>query len=412
MIRVPTRPALLAAVLAAALFAAPALAEPVTVTPLTNIRLQRETAAQDDLPQSSEALMLRARAGAELRLSRWSLRAEGQGNLALVEDYNNGLNGRVDRPVVPDPENIALYQGFVRYASPAVIATLGRQEISLDDERFVGVAPIRQNAQTFDAVRAQYTGIKGVKLDVSYAWSFRTIWGIDGAGPRQQAISGDNVFVNAAAKTPVGTLTGFAYLVHLDEAAVQSFRLSSQTYGMRLTGTQKLSESAGVSYMASYAQQSDYGRSPNDFAADYLAAEAALEHHGWRLGAGFESLGAGTGANGGAPLASFQTPLSSGVKFLGLAGKFLPTPPDGVRDSNVTAAYTFKALGPLKTVRFQTVFRHFTSDRNARVYGNEVDLLASARWGKTSLAVRYANYVADSFATDSQRLLMQLDWVL
>ena len=41
----------------------------------------------------------------------------------------------------------------------------------------------------------------------------------------------DNVFVNASAKTPVGTLTGFAYLVDLDEAAVQSFRLSSQTIG-------------------------------------------------------------------------------------------------------------------------------------------------------------------------------------
>ena len=133
-----------------------------------------------------------------------------------------------------------------------------------------------------------------------------------------------------------------------------------------------------------------------------------MERRGWRIGAGFESLG----ANGGVPLGSFQTPLSSGVKFLGLAGKFLPTPPDGVRDHNATAAYTFKTLGPLKTVRFQTVFRHFTSDRNVRVYGNEVDMLASARWGKTGLAIRYANYVADSFGADSQRLLVQLDWTL
>lgn len=396
------------AMLAAAVSTAPALAEPITLTPLADIRLQRETAAQDDLPESSEALMVRLRAGALASSGPWSLRVEGQGNLALVEDYNNGLNGRSDRPVVPDPENIALYQGFIRYSTPQLSATLGRQEISLDDERFVGTAPIRQNAQTFDALRAQWSGIEGLKLDVSYAWSFRTIWGIDGAGPRQQSISGDNILVNAAYRTKLGTLTGFAYLVDLDEAPVQSFRLSSQTYGLRIAGGRKVGPDAAISYMASYARQWDHGRNPNDYAADFLAAEAIFERRGWRLGAGFESLGADEGKT----LASFQTPLSSGVKFLGLAGKFLPTPPDGVRDFNAAAGYAFKTLGPFTSFRMQAIFRHFTSDRNTRVYGNEVDLVTSARWGKVGLAIRYANYVAESFGADSQRLLVQIDWAL
>lgn len=403
MTRLPLRAAWLAVPLIAA---TPAAAEPVTLVPLVNIRLQRETAAQDDLPESSEALMVRLRAGAEAKSGRWAMRVEGQGNLALVEEYNNGLNGLNDRPVVPDPENIALYQTYIRYSSPAIAATAGRQEISLDDERLVGVAPIRQNAQTFDALRVQYTGIAGLKIDASYAWSFRTIWGIDGAGARQQAIAGDNVFVNAAWKSPLGTLTGFAYLVDLDEPAVQNFRLSSQTYGMRLSGSRKLGGQASLGYTASYARQSDYRRNPNDYAADYLAAEGAFEHRRWRLSAGFESLG----ADSGQPFASFQTPLSSGVKFLGLAGKFLPTPPDGVRDFNAAAAWTLPALGPLKAVRLQSVLRHFTSDRDTRVYGNEVDLLASVKWGKAGFTVRYANYVADSFGADSQRLLVQLDW--
>ncbi len=396
------------AALGSGAFAAPALADPITLTPLADIRLQRETAAQDDLPESSEALMVRLRAGAQATSGRWALRIEGQGNLAIVEDYNNGLNGRSDRPIVPDPENIALYQGFVRYTSPAITATLGRQEISLDDERFVGTAPIRQNAQTFDALRMVWKPAPDIKLDVSYAWSFRTIWGIDGTGARQQAIGGDKVFVNAAWKSPAGTLTGFAYFVDLDEAAVQNFRLSSQTYGVRLTGTQTIAPGATLGYTASYARQSDYGRNPNGYAADYLQAEGAFEHRGWRLAAGFESLG----ADSGQPFASFQTPLSSGVKFLGLIGRFLPTPPDGVRDFNAAAGHTFKRVGPLQTVRLQAVLRHFTSDRNARVYGNEVDLLASAKWGKVTLSARYANYVAGSFGSDAQRLLMQLGWAL
>ena len=398
----------LAAMLGASLVAAPVLAEPVTVTPLANIRLQRETAAQDDLPESAEALMIRLRAGAEAKTGRWSLRLEGQGNLAIVEDYNDGLNGRGDRPVVPDPENIALYQGFVRYHSPAITATLGRQEISLDDERFVGTAPIRQNAQTFDAARVVWKPAAGLKLDASYAWSFRTIWGIDGTGARQQAIRGDKVFLNAAWMRPFGTLTGFAYLVDLDEAPVQNFRLSSQTYGLRLAGTQAVGAQARLGYTATIARQSDYGRNPNDYAADYWQAESAFEHRGWRLAAGFESLG----ADDGRPFASFQTPLSSGVKFLGLIGRFLPTLPDGVRDFNVTAAHSFKSAGPLQNLRFQAVLRHFTSDRNTRVYGNEVDLLASAKWGRTALSLRYANYVSEGFGTDAQRLLAQIEWAL
>lgn len=396
------------AALGTSALAAPALAEPVTITPIADIRLQLETAAQDDFPETSEALMVRLRSGVQIKRERWALRIDGQANLAVVDNYADGLNGLTDRPIIADPQNIALYQAHLRYTAPGFTIAAGRQEISLDDERFVGTAPIRQNGQTLDAVRAQWTGIENLKLDVSYAWSFRTVWGIDGAGARQQAVDGDTVLVNAAYKARLGTLTGFGYLVDLDEAAVQSFRLSSQTYGMRLAGSQKLNEDLALSYMASYARQSDYGRNPNRYAADFIALEGAAEHRGWRLGAGFESLG----ADDGAVLGSFQTPLSSGVKFLGLAGKFLPTPPDGVRDFNATAAYTFKTVGALKAVRLQAVFRHFTSDRNRRVYGEEVDLLASAKWGKAGIAIRYANYAAESFAADSERLLVQVDWVL
>ena len=195
-------------------------------------------------------------------------------------------------------------------------------------------------------------------------------------------MGGDKVFLNAAWMRPFGTLTGFAYLVDLDEAPVQNFRLSSQTYGMRLAGTRAIGAQTRLGYTATIARQSDYGRNPN------------------------ESLG----ADDGRPFASFQTPLSSGVKFLGLIGRFLPTPPDGVRDFNVTAAHSFKSAGPLQNLRFQAVLRHFTSDRNTRVYGNEVDLLASAKWGRTALSLRYANYVSEGFGTDAQRLLAQIEW--
>ena len=68
------------------------------------------------------------------------------------------------------------------------LVTTGRQRINLDDQRFVGSSGWRQNEQTFDAARVEATILKNLKADVTYAWSVRTIWGIDGKGARQQAI--------------------------------------------------------------------------------------------------------------------------------------------------------------------------------------------------------------------------------
>ena len=150
----------------------------------------------------------------------------------------------------------------LRYASPSFAVTAGRQRIGLDDERFIGAVPFRQNGQSFDAVRAEITPAKGVKADLTYAWSVRTIWGIDGAGARQQAVSGDNLFGNVSVATLVGKIAAFAYLVDQDEAAMQGFRMSSQTYGARLDGSQPLGK-AKIAYQLSYARQSDWHRNPN-----------------------------------------------------------------------------------------------------------------------------------------------------
>src|SRR3546814_4403449 len=97
---------------------------------------------------------------------------------------------------------------------------------------------------------------------------------MDGVGANQQAVSGDNVFANVAYKTPVGTLTGFAYLVDQDETVVLA--KSSQTYGARFAGAHPLTKAVKLSYAASYARQSDYRNNPNDYSAEYYLVEAGL----------------------------------------------------------------------------------------------------------------------------------------
>lgn len=221
------------AVLAAA---GPACAEKIALEPLIDARIRYEHADQDGLADKADALTLRLRGGLQASGGDWSALVEGQGTLAAVDDYFDGLRGAATRPLVADPQSIGLYRAQVRYKSKTLALTAGRQRIAIDDERFVGAVGFRDNGQTFDALRVESTGLPRLKVDLSYAWSVRSIWGVDGHGARQQAVSGDNVFVTVGYATPIGTLGGFAYLVDQDEAAVQGFALSSQTYGAAPVG--------------------------------------------------------------------------------------------------------------------------------------------------------------------------------
>ena len=394
---------------AALVVARPACAQTIALKPLAEARLRYEHVDQDGLPQEkADALTVRARAGLTASSGALSASIVGQGTLAIVDHYYDGLNGAPTRPIVADPENVALYIAQLQYKTKAVALTAGRQKIVLDDERFVGNVAFRDNAQTFDAVRAELTPVKGLKLDVAYAWSVRSIWGVQGTRARQKAVSGDNILANLSYTTPIGTMTGFAYLVNQDEAAVQAYRLSSQTYGVRLAGAKALSKAAKLSYQLSYARQSDYHRNPNDYSADYWLADATLDVKGWKLNGGYEVLG----ADNGRPFTSFQTPLGTNFKFQGWADKFLTTPPDGIRDLYVGGGYGWKQAGPFSALSLQGVWHRFDSDRRDQHYGDEWNLIASAKLRRTQLSVRYARYDAHSFATDSQKLWLQADWSL
>jgi len=276
--------------------ATPGFAQQLSVKPIIDTRLRYEHVDQDGFSRDAAAVTARLRAGAELAVDDWSLFAEGEATLALHDRYDSGVNGKTHFPTVADPQNVELNRLQVQYRGQAgTLAIAGRQRINLDDQRFVGAAGWRQNEQTFDAARVETRILKDLKADLTYAWAVRTIWGIDGKGARQQAINGDNLFANLAYTTPYGTFTGFAYLVDQDEAAVQGFRLSSQTYGARFAGSRPLSGKAKVNYAASYARQSDHHRNPNDYAADHYAFEAGLDVAALKLGFGYEVLGADDG---------------------------------------------------------------------------------------------------------------------
>lgn len=397
----------LAVAATSAVVAAPATAAAQVLTPLADVRVRYENAEQDGIIADANALTVRARLGAEVRAGEWSLLAEGEATLAPVDRYDSGVNGKTRFPLVADPENVELNRLQIQYRGIRdSVVTAGRQRIALDDQRFVGPVGWRQNEQTFDAIRFESTAVPGVRTDLTYAWSVRTIWGIDGRGARQQAISGGNIFANAAWTSPLGKFTGFAYLVDQDEAAVQNYQLSSQTYGVRLEGERNLGRGASLNYALSYARQSDYRRNPNDYSADYVLAEAALRASGFTVGLAYERLG----ADRGLPFTSFQTPLATLHKFQGWADKFTVTPPNGVEDLYGSIAYTRKRLLGFDAVTAAIIHHRFESARLDQRYGREWDAQLSAKRGRWTVTAKAASYQAIDFATDTRKLWLQLEW--
>ena len=398
-------------ILLAGLVSTPALADPVILKPLVDARLRYETVDQEPLARDADALTMRIRSGVEAKTGDFTLLAESEATLALVEKYNNGLNANTAFPLVPDAQNIELNRLQLQYRGlPKTIVTVGRQRINLDDQRFVGSVAWRDNEQTFDAARIEWSGVKNFKADVTYAWSDRTIWGIDGGnryGPaRYQAIGGDNVFANLAFASPIGALTGFAYLVDQDRALV--LRNSSQTYGARFAGARAIAPRVKLTYLASYARQSDYGRNPNRYAASYYAGELGLELAALKVGGGYEVLG----ADSGAALTSFQTPLATLHKFNGWADKFLVTPPDGLRDAYAMAGYGWKKVGPFASIDLTAAWHRFEAERIDQHYGDEIDLQASVKRGRYTALAKYASYDADRFATDTHKFWLSLEWAI
>lgn len=405
----------------AALCTGTAMAKPVTFKPIIDARLRYETVDQKPIVNDADAVTLRVRSGGELTSGPFSFLAEAEATLAIHEHYNSGVNGRTTFPLVADPENVELNRIQLQYKGlPKTVVTIGRQRINIDDQRFVGSVGWRDNEQTFDAVRVEWTGIKKLKADVTYAWSDRTIWGIDGGyiagapnAARLQAIGGDNVFVNLSYATKFGALTGFAYLVDQDEAGrtptnvlLTTYRNSSQTFGARFAGAAPLSKAIKLTYALSYASQKDYAKNPVNYSADYLLGEVGLESKRVKLLAGYEKLG----ADGSAGFA-FQTPLATLHKFQGWADKFLTTPANGIQDYYATISYTLPKIGKMGPLNAQLTYHQFDSDRLSLDYGHEWNAQISLKPNKkVTLLAKYADYSAKSFATDTRKFWLQLDY--
>lgn len=351
---------------------------------LLDARLRYENVGQAGFSHDAEAMTARERLGYETaEFDSFKALFEVQATQHLSGAFNDTINGHIAYPQVPDPENFSLNRLQISYSGfPGLTATLGRQVVNLDDQRFIGASAFRQNEQTFDAVRLDYGGIQGLSATYIYMDRVNRVF-----GERSQSghFNGDVQAIHAAYDiTGVGKLTGYAYLLDIDNSPA----LSTATYGALLTGTQPLDDTLSLHYQLGYGRQTGYATNPRDFALDYWRTELGLEYARWSLVGGVESLG-GDGKGG------FQTPLATLHAFQGYADVFLTTPPQGIADRYGKLAYQadLQLLDAQRRITFAAWYHDFDAAHGSGSEGHETDIEASARVNEHwRVDIAYATY--------------------
>ena len=148
--------------------------------------------------------------------------------------------------------------------------------------------------------------------------------------------------------------------------------------------------------MLEYAHQNDYGENPNNYSADYFLVEGAVTSGGITGKLGYEILE-------GDSVQAFQTPLATLHAFQGWADKFLTTPVDGIEDLYVSVA--MKIYG----ANLSLLYHRFSPEAGGPDYGSEWDLVVKKPFAnRYAIVIKYSNYDARSFATDTEKAWVML----
>lgn len=317
------------------------------------------------------------------------------------ETYNSTVNGRDDYPIVADPDGTEVNQAYASFAGvPQTVVRGGREALALGNVRFIGDVGWRQNNQTYDGINIVTSAVPGTKVFYGYVGHVNRIFGEDSpVGDFNTNLQLLNAEYSAFDWL---TATVFTYLYDVKSAD----NLSTSNFGGRLHGAYEIGDGLEALYDGEYAYQQDYADNEADFSAPYWRASLGAARAGFSLRGGYEVLGSDNGEVG------FSTPFATLHAWNGWADKFLTTPADGLEDAFGGAQYTVRDLGVLDSISAEFVYHYFQSNENSTKYGAEWDFNVAAAFQEYFLiGVKYADYDAASFATDTEKLIFTLQAV-
>lgn len=303
-------------------------------------------------------------------------------------------------PSILDPEGSELNQGWLRWTWTEkdlhLALTVGRQEIMLNDGRFVSLAPWRQNHQSFDAAQISVGLPHDFGLTYAYLDHAHRVVGED-------AVDGDppmDSHLFDLRWTRSHQVNVSAYGVFLDYDCPAQFNLSTRTLGVRLTGPWRLSEDWGLWYAAEYANQQDFGRNPNEVNANYWLGELGAVFKGHTVKAGVAWLGGRSATD------KLSTPLAH--PFNGWTELFTSNPSVG-NSHGLEADYLSVdgPVGPLAGLRYCVTLYDYHAANDRAHYGRELDFGLAWKvkpvWESWQIGTRFAYYWADKLFGDALR---------
>jgi len=336
-------------------------------------------------------------------------------------EHNNGTASasadKAQYPNIVDPGFTDINQLFVDWTGiKNTKVRLGRQQLNLDNVRFIGDIGFRQNMQVFDGASVLNKSIPDVELFAAHFDNVRQITTKDRRG---------NIEVlNAKYRiSPSESVVGYGYLVDVENLAQNggnpnavgtaaqggnglggsadipasgtNFQpsktdASSKTFGLRLDGVRPVNPDWKVLYTAEYAKQTDYRGGSDLIDAYYLRLGGGAAYGAWSVRFDHEKLSSNDGKY------AFQTPLGTNHLFQGWADHFLTTPRQGIEDSYVTVA------GAIDKVKLYAEYHVFKSDEKFQSgaankfgdkYGTEFDASATYAFNNNLTGkLEYANF--------------------
>jgi hypothetical protein len=300
-----------------------------------------------------------------------------EGNFVTIvgqQRFNSGGGtspSRARYAIIADPSSIQLNQLFLKWKNKQKASIkIGRQIISLDNQRFIGPVGFRQTPQSFLAISIKSQLSKDISTFYAYIANVYRIWGPQAVTPFRSNENYTNLFNARYTKFKLMHITPYIYLIKNKD--VPSF--STNTIGIQVSG-KPFYQPFQYHYLIESAYQTNAFNNPTTYSAHYLNIAGGIGYSAMKGELGLSLLS----GNNNEPKKAFITPLATLHLFQGWNDMFLSTPNAGIIDAHFSANYLAKTLN--NTI-LQASFHVFNAEANSTHYGNEADISAKLNFKK------------------------------